>query len=298
MNNPSAAAPNTASSTMPVSAPLNRLGPGATQTTPMPPALTPPEWKSTNQFLFQNDWWHRAGLQVRNYIRRTMWRHPSLFAINTYRHNRPRVEQVEYDLLVDGFPRSANTFATMAFRHSQGNSFKVLSHVHVPIYALVALRRRAPSVVLVRQPRETLLSWIICCWYLRRSIHFGLSSYIDYYKTLLPHLDRLFVADFDWITGDFPEVVRAANRHFSIHLQVPVANVAFLTEVQELVFSSKSDEDLHFFTCSNPDARRVRFKKELAEIVDGPIYRRGLAQANALYEVFKQRADQCRALVK
>jgi hypothetical protein len=47
--------------------------------------------------------------------------------------NKNQVVDKETHLVIEGFPRSANTFAVAAFKYSQKGSIKIAHHLHVPV---------------------------------------------------------------------------------------------------------------------------------------------------------------------
>src|SRR4051794_35640317 len=56
------------------------------------------------------------------------------------------------DIVIEGFPRSGNTFAVVAFRLAQSRAMQVAHHLHIPAQLLWADRVGMPSMVLVRNP--------------------------------------------------------------------------------------------------------------------------------------------------
>jgi len=57
----------------------------------------------------------------------------------------------ETEVVIDGFPRSGNTFAVVAFRQAQSRRVSVAHHGHVPALAIEAHRRGVPALVLIRE---------------------------------------------------------------------------------------------------------------------------------------------------
>lgn len=85
---------------------------------------------------------------------------PGLFAVATMVDPRLRPRRVSRstDLVIEGFPRSANTYALVAFEHANGTAHRVSSHLHTPESVRRAVRLRLPVVLLVRDPAEVLVS--------------------------------------------------------------------------------------------------------------------------------------------
>ena len=62
------------------------------------------------------------------------------------------------DLCVEGFPRSANSFAVGAVEQAQDAPLSIAHHNHVPAPILNAVRRDLPTVVLIRDPVDAVIS--------------------------------------------------------------------------------------------------------------------------------------------
>jgi hypothetical protein len=116
------------------------------------------------------------------------------------------------EVMIEGFPRSANTFAVTAFELAQGRPVNVAHHLHVPAHVLAAAAARLPTLVLVRQPLDAVASAVA-----RRP---GLSPerlmrrYIDLHERILPVRESFVVADFTQVTTDFGGVTERLNERF------------------------------------------------------------------------------------
>ena len=78
-----------------------------------------------------------------------------------------------------------------AFNRAQARPLDVACHVHAPAQVIAAVRRRLPAVVVVREPEDTVLSFVI------RHSHIGvrqaLRGYVRFYEPLLPHRGDLVI---------------------------------------------------------------------------------------------------------
>src|SRR5262249_54303726 len=61
-------------------------------------------------------------------------------------------------LCIDGFPRSATTFAVAAFQLAQPRPVQVAHHSHAPAQLITAARWHTPTLVTIRAPEESVLS--------------------------------------------------------------------------------------------------------------------------------------------
>jgi hypothetical protein len=79
---------------------------------------------------------------TREWARRHVGEHPLLFH-NIYKL-RLRYQNLLVDrttqLVIEGFPRSGNTFAVVAFEQAQRQSVRIAHHLHAPAQVMLAAR--------------------------------------------------------------------------------------------------------------------------------------------------------------
>jgi hypothetical protein len=115
-------------------------------------------------------------------------------------------------IVIEGFPRSGNTFAVAAFLDAQPQPISVAHHLHAPAQIHHAARLGIPALVLVRDPVEAVVSLAI------REPHIsllqGLRAYARFYRRLHPGRSSFVLADFEDTTRDFGAVIKRVNAHF------------------------------------------------------------------------------------
>jgi hypothetical protein len=116
------------------------------------------------------------------------------------------------DVVIEGFPRSANTFAVIAFELAQPNAIRIAHHLHVPSQVIAAAQWGIPSLVLVRDPEEVVLS-VVQLWP-HISLEQALKDYVRFHRCILPYRERFVVASFEETTTDFGAVIRRLNARF------------------------------------------------------------------------------------
>jgi hypothetical protein len=151
-------------------------------------------------------------LAGRRWVMRTRWaQHPSYLAYSRLRHPL-LVARPETELVIEGFPRSANTFSTVAFQFSQPRPVRLAHHLHVPAQITAGARMGTPVLVLVRHPRDCAVSVAI------RSPHVSLRQAVDahrrFHEAVLPYRDACHVALFEDVVRDFGRVVAGLNARF------------------------------------------------------------------------------------
>lgn len=130
------------------------------------------------------------------------------------------------DLVIDGFPGSANSFATRAFRAMQSEDYLIGNHYHSPAETIRAIRLGIPVLLTLRRPANSVNSMV------RRwpfvPFESALRWYVMFYEAMEPHLDKMVLSDFPTTTGDFSSVVAALNEKFetSFDSELPEERVA------------------------------------------------------------------------
>lgn len=158
--------------------------------------------------------------QIRHELRRKFTSFPALyipFARWKYPPgilHRPEALLKETNLVIEGYPRSGNSFAFTAFNMAQGEStVRVAHHLHTASVVIAAIRANVPSLVLVRNPEDAIISHIIYSQNL--TISQCLKSYLDFYQPLLKHRDYFVTAKFEDVITDFGAITRKVNQEFS-----------------------------------------------------------------------------------
>jgi hypothetical protein len=118
------------------------------------------------------------------------------------------------DIVIDGFARAGNTFAVTAFLQAQPAPWelRVAHHVHTPAQLIMGARRGIPTIALIRDPEDAVLSLVIRLPQL--TLRQAIRSYIRFYRPLSPYRGRLVVADFGEVVQDFGAVIRRVNERF------------------------------------------------------------------------------------
>lgn len=137
---------------------------------------------------------------------------PRLYLPIARRRRKAVPVDADTDIVIEGYPRSGNTFAVTAFGSAQSREVRVARHEHAAAQVIAATRAAIPALVLIREPEEAVLSFAIQQPHL--SLRQALRSYIRFYRPLLPHRDRFVLATFREVTTDFGAVTRRVNERF------------------------------------------------------------------------------------
>jgi hypothetical protein len=137
------------------------------------------------------------------------------------------------DVVIEGYPCSANWFAVAAFRVAQARPIRVGHHTHAPAHVIAAVRREMPVLVLARRPDDAVADWVALKPDL--SVRQALRAYVRFYEPLLPYRDRFVVGFFDDVHTDFGLVIRRMNGRFGTSFREFEHTAAALRKVSEMV---------------------------------------------------------------
>jgi hypothetical protein len=154
---------------------------------------------------------HRA----RHLLRTRLCEYPRLYlplARRRYPGPSPAVIGPRTELVIDGYTRSASTFAVYALQLAQPAPVRLAHHLHAPAQLVEAARRGLPALLLIREPRDAILSQLV--QEPNVAMADALTAYARFHRRLLPYRDRLEVADFEQVTNDFGSVIARLNQHF------------------------------------------------------------------------------------
>jgi hypothetical protein len=188
------------------------------------------------------------------------------------------------EVVVEGFPRSGNTFAAWALRLSQPRDVVIASHVHVPAQVKLAVRRHLPVLVVVRPPIDAVSSLIVAAPHVRAAA--GLREYAHHHRELYPIRDALLVATFDEVTTDFGQVTRRLNQRFGTtfepFLSTPEREAAVFAAIEQHHAGPGGGSAPHIIPRPTPE-RSEDLLRARADL-ESPRLAGWLARANAAFE--------------
>lgn len=165
-------------------------------------------------------------------------RHPSLFRIYYglhpgYRH---LLVQPDYEVVIEGYPRCANSFSVLAFERAQQHRMRIGHHLHAPAQVELGVRYGLPVLVLIREPLGAAASLI--ARHPEITAVQALRQYISFYECVQSHVDSITLADFCKITSDYAQVISGLNSKFSTnfmpYFNTPEEDAAVFAEIDFL----------------------------------------------------------------
>jgi hypothetical protein len=191
------------------------------------------------------------------------------------------------EIVIEGYPRSGNTFAVAALQFAQPRPIHIARHTHSPAQVIQAVRRGLPTLVLVRAPRDAAISLLI-----RESggsLECALQRYLEYYTRIHRHRDGFVVGAFDEVVGNFGAVIDRLNRAFGLGLTPFDHTLANRDAVFRIVedMERRNVGVLRENSVARPSSSRREPKGRLAEALAHPRYQSLLGECEALYRTYK-----------
>ena len=210
------------------------------------------------------------------------WAHPRLYRPFGILRKRRDCLAEDFDVWIEGFPRSANTFAAKSFLAANPGA-KVRSHMHLPPFVIHAHHSGKPGMLLLRCPESAALSWA-AFWNAR--IAGCLDYYVDYHRALLSIAPELFIVRFDDAIQHFDKVMHRFNAHFGtayapmVHNEQTLANCFAEMDRMQVEWRGFVDE----MRVCHPSAKRTTVIEQLrSQLHKSPRLERKLRAANEIY---------------
>lgn len=205
-----------------------------------------------------------------------------------------RLVRPESELVIEGFPRCANSFAVKAFRAANDpeEQMHIGTHAHSPANIIMAIRWQVPTLVLVREPEDAVLSYVARILEfdevaglnkddpvndptVNRLISYWTKRFSLFYDRLRPYVGCYVSADFRTVTKDFSEVIARLNRKYGKSYQVYDSTKAN----NKAIFESSGGH-------LSPSVRRDRFRDSLRAVYHEKKNTSHRERADVAYERF------------
>ncbi|MBD2185864.1 hypothetical protein H6S82_24365 [Planktothrix sp. FACHB-1355] len=215
--------------------------------------------------------------------------HPKLFfpLVKLAGKNPSQAVGKHTELVIEGFPRSANSFSIGAFQSAQPRRIALASHLHAPAQIIRAAHLNIPTLVLIRKPVDAVVS-LRCLEletnYLSTSRNPALdiplekyfSNWISFYTRIMPYRDRYVVGLFDEVTHDFGSIIEKINYRFG-------TNFTIFYHTKQNVDKVHKEQGFH----SGPSKKRQFLKQIVRQELESDEIKFMINKANAVYYQFE-----------
>ncbi len=221
--------------------------------------------------------------------------YPDLFFLAGHKINgfNPEANIVKKDtqIVIEGCPGSANTFAVRAFLLAQEKDVKMARHTHKYTQVIVAARMGIPALVLVRNPKDSIMSYLVRFSNYQKlkviDVERNLRRYIEFHLKITPYIDECVIADFSTVTNDFGSVISRVNNKFCADFSVFNHNEENTQACfAEMHRRTKHNRDL---LVAIPSEKRRQEKEKIRKFFQDSELTDLLIQAEELYQMFRSK---------
>lgn len=188
-------------------------------------------------------------------------RYPALFnAVFGTINDGDRLTGKNTQLVIEGFPRSGNSFSVFAFSNAGAGNLSIAHHVHSPSQIISAAKFHLPAILLIRPPRDAVAAGLN-----KIATHRTgdlLRAYSVYYRTLRPLRERYVIAPFETVTTDFGRIIDAVNRRFGTEFD------AFDTDRHRALSKAFLAQDKFQAAAGPPPANRMARFEDHATLIE------------------------------
>lgn len=142
---------------------------------------------------------------------------PLLLRVTTPGVEDPRITD-RTRLVIEGFPRSGNSFASAAFGLAADYAVDRSSNTHLAGQVRLAVARGVPTLVVIRRAVDAAASLCVAAAYLTPAG--ALREWLRFYRAVEPLQDSFVLATFEEVTTDFGRVTERVNHRFGVSLPV------------------------------------------------------------------------------
>ena len=208
-------------------------------------------------------------------------------AIQNFRYRGKRYKRKiisrETDIVIEGYPRSANSFSVKAFKFANGDDYKIATHLHAFPQVVVGVEYKIPTLLLLREPFDCIVSYAalraenmgIDVFNKTSNIKWLLEDYITFYKNLLPYKDQVVVGVFSDVLQDYGAVLKRVNEKFETNFTEFEHSKE---NVKEVFSTSKS----HLSPSEKREDIKKEFLQQMEALKSSPIF----AEAKKLYQLW------------
>jgi hypothetical protein len=189
-------------------------------------------------------------------------------------HNKTHlIASRETSLVVDGYPRSGNSFFVRLIIHQlEENDLSNLSlshHTHRVENIKLAHHYGVPAVVLIRDPYDAIASFFIFQKFCLPIIE-CIKKYLHFYNFVLSFNANILIVNFDTVISNPNLVLEHIQKNFDIKIPM-VKNLEAATkaiEAKTLDFSlNVQNKNSHIYRAAIPMPERAFLKKDIIDMV-------------------------------
>ena len=220
-------------------------------------------------------WIRNRRFRVRQYTARYPWMFFSLYQLSP--HNRKLMVTRKTRITIEGYPRSANTYAVYAFKDVNDLQWnQVGHHLHVQAQIIRSVKYKIPVILLIRNPLEAVRSLVVRHDFI--PVSEALEDYSRFYEDLYSLKDGFVVANFEDVIENFGNITDQLNVKFSCNFNVfpdqdEQAKASVFDEIDKRNRLLDKGKVTHLY---RPDKNKDSLKNAVELQENSELYRRAL----------------------
>jgi len=191
------------------------------------------------------------------------------------------------DLCIDGFPRSANSFAVNLV-HTTCPDLKINHHLHSPVIIKKAVRDEIPIFILIRDPEDAVTSEYIRLKYSEErtpDVKWLINRYIKYYNIVKGYVEDVFTVSFETVTQNPVEYLKYIFSKLGLNNERDYLEVVNETKIMG---RAKITENI-IYTTSIPTKERDEYKNHVKRNIRSKY---DFSQAIKIYQTIAEKLPQ------
>ena len=198
-----------------------------------------------------------------------------------FRKNDNRIVTNKTHLVIEGYPRSANTYCYSIFKTLDTN-LNIASHIHLPVNINLGLNKKIPCIAIIRDPIDCITSYMI-----RENIEIlhAINYYLFFHNNLDVNNNKLLIVKFSTIISNYEKVINKYNHLFNTKYFVN-ENHNFdelvVERVKKMDMQDTGEDIINHLTVALPSKEREKLKNKYKTLIKIKHYKR-LEKCNQLY---------------
>ncbi|MCG8697437.1 MAG: hypothetical protein MI922_05235 [Bacteroidales bacterium] len=190
------------------------------------------------------------------------------------------------EVVIEGFPRSANSWACHIFQYlseKENNKRLILaSHLHAASQIKRALKLEVPAILLIRNPIDAVASLILMNPNL--TINSVLNDYIRMYKSLMPYKDKIQVVSFTDLIKNPNDIISEFSYRFGIKYSYELKKDDINEITNQIKNADHKTQGDKYTSYHIPTEKKNEEKEQLIERIK--LHSNKLTEANKIYKYY------------
>ena len=137
------------------------------------------------------------------------------------------------DIVIEGYPRSGNSFAFASLLAAQSTSIRIAHHTHAPANVIAGVQAGIPVLVLIRAPEDAVVGLVMIKPDL--TVVQAMRGYRRFYEPLLAYRDRIVVSRSEDVIDGSEGWVERINQRFGTSFDAPDVTASGRSARDELI---------------------------------------------------------------